>query len=462
MGWSFRKSASFGPFRLNFSKSGIGASFGVKGARISVNSRGTYVSVGAGGIYYRERIGGARKSSSSTFQDIPIVPVEPLSSDIPHTITTDDVETATDVDSMTFVKELEAKLRKKSLWKWFGLFPSVLIMLFYVGHISEVVRTEQTFKEVFTVAKRSVNLRHSPDTHSRVVAKAKEGMMYDVSGVDSTGWVKVRHDDAAIDFAYIRADMGSFSKELLSEERYTIFEEYPIHRYLLFVMPLLLIGWCVYMVKNDQRRKTLSIFYTLETEVEGLHAKFLDYFHEFAATKKIWQKLHTKGVVDQKYNAGASQLVSRRQIYVSPHRLPASFLKTNISIPYIALRNTELFFFPERLILKRGNSFGAIFYKNINVESSPSKFIEEESLAADATVVDHTWKYLNKSGGPDRRFSDNRKLPICLYTDYEFTSANGLNEIITTSKPGAMDKFVAFIKVIGDFQRKTSLPQDPL
>src|SRR5476651_796133 len=40
MGWSFRRSKSFGLFRLNFSKSGIGFSFGVPGARVGVNSKG--------------------------------------------------------------------------------------------------------------------------------------------------------------------------------------------------------------------------------------------------------------------------------------------------------------------------------------------------------------------------------------------------------------------------------------
>jgi hypothetical protein len=34
MGFSFRHSSNFGPFRLNFSKSGIGALVGVKGARL--------------------------------------------------------------------------------------------------------------------------------------------------------------------------------------------------------------------------------------------------------------------------------------------------------------------------------------------------------------------------------------------------------------------------------------------
>lgn len=53
MGFYFRKSKSFGPFRLNLSKSGLGLSTGIKGARLSFGPRGTYVNMGSGGLYYR-------------------------------------------------------------------------------------------------------------------------------------------------------------------------------------------------------------------------------------------------------------------------------------------------------------------------------------------------------------------------------------------------------------------------
>src|SRR5438270_12836189 len=59
MGYFFRRSARLGPFRLNFSKSGIGASVGVKGARVTMTPRGTtYVTVGSHGFYYRETLSG--------------------------------------------------------------------------------------------------------------------------------------------------------------------------------------------------------------------------------------------------------------------------------------------------------------------------------------------------------------------------------------------------------------------
>lgn len=49
MGWSFRRSKSFGLFKLNLSKSGIGFSFGVAGARVGVNSKGKKYVRGGGG-----------------------------------------------------------------------------------------------------------------------------------------------------------------------------------------------------------------------------------------------------------------------------------------------------------------------------------------------------------------------------------------------------------------------------
>jgi hypothetical protein len=55
MGWSYRKSASFGPFRINVSKSGIGYSIGGKGFRSGVNARGrrySSISVPGTGLRY--------------------------------------------------------------------------------------------------------------------------------------------------------------------------------------------------------------------------------------------------------------------------------------------------------------------------------------------------------------------------------------------------------------------------
>jgi len=56
MGFSFRKSIGFGPFRVNLSKSGVGVSTGVKGARISTGPSGTKVYGGWGPFRYQKNV----------------------------------------------------------------------------------------------------------------------------------------------------------------------------------------------------------------------------------------------------------------------------------------------------------------------------------------------------------------------------------------------------------------------
>ena len=62
-----------------------------------------------------------------------------------------------------------------------------------------------------------------------------------------------------------------------------------------------------------------------------------------------------------------------------------------------------------------GSVVASVDYKDIEIKFSEQRFVEEEKLPKDAEVIDYTWKYVNKNGQPDKRYSNNRRLPICLY-----------------------------------------------
>ena len=62
-----------------------------------------------------------------------------------------------------------------------------------------------------------------------------------------------------------------------------------------------------------------------------------------------------------------------------------------------------------------------------------TKFVESDRVPQDAQIIGQTWKYVNKSGKPDKRFKDNRELPICLYGEIELKSSFGLNTVIMFS-----------------------------
>lgn len=103
---------------------------------------------------------------------------------------------------------------------------------------------------------------------------------------------------------------------------------------------------------------------------------------------------------------------------------------------------TVLYFFPDRALVYEGKRVGAVSYDNLQVFQRNQRFIESGSVPSDATIVDYTWQYLNKSGGPDKRFSNNRRLPIALYSEVDFTSSTGLNERIQFSRPDVGKKLV--------------------
>src|SRR5581483_5213963 len=109
MGFFFRRSTNIGPFRLNFSKSGIGASVGVKGARLTMTPRGTtYITVGTHGFYYRETV-----SSHHGRQAKPIQPKfgSPVASQ-PDQIHTADVADLVDSSSEVLVQRLNERAKK--------------------------------------------------------------------------------------------------------------------------------------------------------------------------------------------------------------------------------------------------------------------------------------------------------------------------------------------------------------
>jgi hypothetical protein len=199
------------------------------------------------------------------------------------------------------------------------------------------------------------------------------------------------------------------------------------------------VGATTWAYIRDQLSKSVVLFYTLEGSVEKAYQRLHGAFEMLLQSSRIWHIEAEGKVTDWKRQAGADSVVSRKAI--SPHRRSAPYIKTNISVPAIPVGRQTMFFFPDRILVFDKDAVGAVGYKSIDIDVSQTRFIESEGVPRDAKVVDHTWKYVNKKGGPDKRFKDNTKLPIALYEDIHFTSASGVNELVELSRLGLASKF---------------------
>lgn len=108
-------------------------------------------------------------------------------------------------------------------------------------------------------------------------------------------------------------------------------------------------------------------------------------------------------------------------------------LATNATVWSIGTRRYKLFFLPDRVLLYEGARYGAISYATLSTGTSTSHFRETDPVPSDARIVGHTWQYVRKDGGPDRRFGNNRQIPIAQYAYIELTTPNGFKSTLQAS-----------------------------
>lgn len=186
--------------------------------------------------------------------------------------------------------------------------------------------------------------------------------------------------------------------------------------------------------QRDILKKSVVMMYDLDDESAAAYRRLYEAAASLASCGATWHVNAQGDVYDPKYHAGAGQLVNRKRIHVAEHDPP--FVHTNLSIHRFPFGNRSLYFFPDRILIYASNGVGALSYDDLRFDLDSTRFIEDGHVPRDATVVDRTWRYVNKSGGPDRRFNDNRELPVCLYGEIRLHSNSGLNELLQVSRIG--------------------------
>lgn len=339
MGFYTRKSINFGGTRFDFSKSGIGASVGVKGFRVGTNSRGNYIHMGRGGLHYRAVLGKKQTRRMPQTQSLstkqtgqPYIQQEELHF---QDVDSGDIARIVDSSSQEVVNEINAKRKKIPLW------PFAIILAF----------------------------------------------------VPSVG------------------------------------------------IPLALISILLLALLVDKKRKTTVLVYDVDEDTEQDIQRLYNAFGELVNCNSAWHISSQAAVRDRKYQAGANQIVKRTAIRVQ-YSTP-KYLKTNVKVPSIPVGTQTIYFFPDRILIYDKKAVGGLAYSSFSVTQKNQRFIENGAVPRDGTIVDHTWQYVNKSGGPDKRFANNRQLPILLYSEVYFTSSSGLNELVEFSRQGSGADLVA-------------------
>ena len=345
MGFYIRKGFNFGPLRLNLSRSGLGASFGVKGARIGVGPRGSYVQMGRGGLYYRQTISPRRRGEFLPTSTRPSQPAPAFTEEVQQ-IASASAISLTDSSASDLLAEL-GRIKNR-----IDRLPIVLALgaVLFCGSIS-------------------------------------------------TG-----------------AEWWAYSTTM--------------------IITAVLALWARHF---DVLNGTAILNYYLDPDATQKFLNLQAPFRQLAACEMVWHIDATGHTSDWKRNAGVNTLLNRKEVRPSFSRPPK--VQCNLELPTLKAGKTTLYFFPDRLLIYDSSGIGALAYSELKVDTQTSRFVEGERVPGDSQQIDSTWRYVNKKGGPDRRFSNNRQLPIIQYGVLAFSSASGLKALFMCSRAEATTAF---------------------
>lgn len=194
----------------------------------------------------------------------------------------------------------------------------------------------------------------------------------------------------------------------------------------------------------ERARRSLRLDFAMDENTVRAYQKIIDGLNHLTSCSAVWmhQSLtYTSNNYEKKISAGADQLANRSRIQIgSSDSMP--WVTCNFSIPTIKTGRQVNYFLPNGIFVFENRRIGHVPYDDLSVINiSTQRFIEEEAVPSDAQIVGSSWRYANKDGGPDRRFSNNYEIPVCLYGRMELVSSSGLHWLIETSNPDAPIRF---------------------
>lgn len=157
------------------------------------------------------------------------------------------------------------------------------------------------------------------------------------------------------------------------------------------------------------------------------------------SSQMVWRVDAAAAGWDYKTQSNADHIVNRSTVnrgVTSP-----KVIQSNIKPEILDCNGLQLIFLPDALYVFGNKAFGTVAYRELRVTSGETSFVESGSVPRDAQQIGTTWKYVNRDGGPDRRFADNYEIPIMHYGEVHLSSPQGLNVFLKTSSVQAAKGF---------------------
>jgi len=180
----------------------------------------------------------------------------------------------------------------------------------------------------------------------------------------------------------------------------------------IFFFASLFVTWPILHL-HRKKKETIYLYYDISPEKEQEIQDFYDACSSLAESEKVWHKYNENYHGDPKRHSGTMASISRSDVTIYNGYVPK--IHTNIDIMTACMGGLIVYFFPDAIYYTEYGELCAIPYEDLEITICENQFRESQHIPSDAEVLGHVWKYVNADGGPDRRFNDNRRIPVLKY-----------------------------------------------
>lgn len=189
---------------------------------------------------------------------------------------------------------------------------------------------------------------------------------------------------------------------------------------------------------EKQPTAPVELFYELDDKYNSEYSTLLTSFRNLMNSDKIKEIVSKGKITDWKRSGGAKGSVSMSKVSLR-NGFPGK-IHSNFDGSFFQFSDTIIYLLPDKIVIFGYGKLLEKSYPSIDIRTKTVRFHEETRVPNDAEVVGETWKYVTRGGGPDKRFKDNRKIPICRY-EYLYIELESLKKCILISKFGSGQEF---------------------
>lgn len=146
-----------------------------------------------------------------------------------------------------------------------------------------------------------------------------------------------------------------------------------------------------------------------------------------------------------KRNAGAARILERRNLQIS-NSIP-SIPSINFHALTFHEGSRDIYFLPDFVAVRTGRKFVMVSYQEIDCRVEDGRYITPD-VPSGIQPIDFTWQFVNKDGGPDRRFSNNFQIPVIACTELDLITRSGLQIHTAFTNRKAVDRFVSALRTL--------------